>query len=105
MGAGAAADWEVAVRAAETGRPVLSEREGESSESEGTGEPPRHVMALPVRDRQGRMLGVAQFVKTRDPFTWADERTFRDYARALSLVLEVHESLEGAPQRVSAARA
>jgi putative ABC transport system ATP-binding protein len=105
MTAGATPDWEIAAGVAETGHPVFSEWTGESSESEGTGEPSRHLMALPLRDRLGRMLGVSQFVKTRNPFTLADERTFRDYARSLSLVLEVQESLEGAPHRVSVAHA
>jgi putative ABC transport system ATP-binding protein len=84
----------IAARAAETGHPVFSEWAGETPKGEGRAEPARHFMALPLRDRLGRMLGVSQFVKTRGRFTLADERTFRDYARPLSLVLEVHESLE-----------
>jgi putative ABC transport system ATP-binding protein len=105
MRAEAAPDSGIAVRVAETGHPVFSEWAGESPESEGRAKPSRHLMGLPLRDRLGRTLGVSQFARTQDQFTSADERTFRDYARALSLVLEVEELLERAPQCASVAHA
>jgi putative ABC transport system ATP-binding protein len=99
-GRGATPDCGIAARVAETGHSLFSPA-SEPSVREGRGERSRHLMALPLRDRLGRTVGVSQFLRTQDPFALADERTFRDYARALSLVLEVHESLERAPQRSS----
>jgi len=80
-------DSGLTVRVAETGRPVFSEGASEKDEA-------WHLMAVPLRDRRGRVLGVSQFVRARDQFTVADERTFRDYGRTLGLFLEVCESLE-----------
>jgi putative ABC transport system ATP-binding protein len=88
------ATQDYAVCVAETGHAVLSAWTVEPSESEDQAEPSRHLMALPLRDRLGRVLGVSQFIRIRNQFTAADERTFRDYARAIGLVLEACESRE-----------
>jgi hypothetical protein len=49
----------------------------------------RTVLCLPVRDRGEEVQAVAQFVNKRHgEFTTAEERTFRDFAAPLALILE-----------------
>ncbi len=94
-------DRGLVVRVAETGHAAFSECTSESPGTARGEEEPRNLMTLPLRDRLGRVLGVSQFVRVGDHFTLADERTFRDYARTLSLVLEVCESREHSVLAVS----
>ncbi len=98
-------DDELAIHVAETGQVLFSPDTGElpggapgAARDEG-GQP--KLMYLPLRDRLGRLLGVSKFARALDQFVSVDERTFRDYARVLSLLLEVCGSLERTSQGVS----
>jgi len=61
-----------------------------------TGFRTRSVLALPVRDREGRVFGVAQLLNRRDgrPFDAADEERFARFAAPLGLVLETWRRLD-----------
>ena len=61
-----------------------------------TGFRTRSLLALPVRDRQGRIFGVAQLLNRRDgrPFDPADEERFARFAAPLGLILESWQRLD-----------
>jgi len=61
-----------------------------------TGFRTRSLLALPVRDRQGRVFGVAQLLNRRDgqPFDPADEERFARFAAPLGLILESWQRLD-----------
>jgi len=61
-----------------------------------TGFRTRSVLAMPVRDRQGRVFGVAQLLNRRDarPFDPADEERFARFAAPLGLILESWQRLD-----------
>jgi adenylate cyclase len=61
-----------------------------------TGFRTRSVLAMPVRDRQGRIFGVAQLLNRRDgrPFDPADEQRFARFAAPLGLILESWQRLD-----------
>jgi len=61
-----------------------------------TGFRTRSVLAMPVRDRQGRIFGVAQLLNRRDarPFDPADEERFGRFAAPLGLILESWQRLD-----------
>ena len=61
-----------------------------------TGFHTRSVLAMPVRDRQGRVFGVAQLLNRRDarPFDPADEERFARFAAPLGLILESWQRLD-----------
>jgi GAF domain-containing protein len=61
-----------------------------------TGFRTRSLLALPVRDRQGRVFGVAQLLNRRDgrPFDSADEERFAHFAAPLGLILESWQRLD-----------
>jgi len=61
-----------------------------------TGFRTRSVLAMPVRDRQGGVFGVAQLLNRRDgrPFDAADEERFARFAAPLGLILESWQRLD-----------
>ncbi len=61
-----------------------------------TGFRTRSVLAMPVRDRQGEVFGVAQLLNRRDglPFDAADEERFARFAAPLGLILETWRRLD-----------
>ncbi|TFG94404.1 MAG: ATP-binding cassette domain-containing protein [Myxococcales bacterium] len=61
-----------------------------------TGFRTRSVLAMPVRDRQGQIFGVAQLLNRRDgrPFDPADEQRFARFAAPLGLILESWQRLD-----------
>jgi len=61
-----------------------------------TGFRTRSVLAMPVRDRQGDVFGVAQLLNRRDglPFDAADEERFARFAAPLGLILETWRRLD-----------
>jgi len=61
-----------------------------------TGFRTRALLALPVRDREGNVFGVAQLLNRRDgrPFDAADEERFARFAAPLGLVLESWRRLD-----------
>jgi GAF domain-containing protein len=60
-----------------------------------TGFQTRSILAAPVRDRAGSVVGVAQVLnkKDRDAFTAADERMLEQFAPQLGIILETCERL------------
>jgi adenylate cyclase len=61
-----------------------------------TGFRTRAVLAMPVRDREGRVFGVAQLLNRRDghPFDPADEERFARFAAPVGLILESWRRLD-----------
>jgi adenylate cyclase len=62
-----------------------------------TGFRTRALLALPVRDRAGRVFGVAQLLNRRDgrPFDAADEERFARFSDSLARILESWQRLDG----------
>ena len=56
----------------------------------------RTILALPVKDRRGKVFAVAQLLNRRDgrPFDGEDERKFSRFLESLGAILENLESLE-----------
>jgi energy-coupling factor transporter ATP-binding protein EcfA2 len=63
---------------------------------ERTGFRTRSVLALPVRDREGRVFGVAQLLNRRDgrPFDASDEERFARFTARLGVILESWQRLD-----------
>ena len=63
-----------------------------------TGFRTRSILALPVRDRNGNVFGVAQLLNRRDgrPFETSDEERFARFTANLSVILESWQRLDRA---------
>jgi energy-coupling factor transporter ATP-binding protein EcfA2 len=61
-----------------------------------TGFRTRSILALPVRDREGRVFGVAQLLNRRDgrPFDASDEERFTSFTARLGVILESWQRLD-----------
>ena len=65
---------------------------------EKTGFRTRSILALPVRDRNGAVFGVAQLLNRRDgrPFEASDEARFARFTADLGVILESWQRLDRA---------
>jgi putative ABC transport system ATP-binding protein len=56
----------------------------------------RSILALPIKDRDGKVFAVAQLLNRRDgqPFDSSDEARFGDFVGPLGLILETLQSLD-----------
>jgi adenylate cyclase len=68
---------------------------------ERTGFRTRSILALPVRNREGRVFGVAQLLNRRDgrPFEPADEERFAGFAGRLAVILDSWQRLDQLARR------
>jgi GAF domain-containing protein len=90
--AGAVAASGVAVRVDDAYRDPRFNREVD----ERTGFRTRSVLALPVRDREGRVFGVAQLLNRRDGrvFDASDEERFARFTARIGVILESWQRLD-----------